>query len=93
MDHGRQRGRYLFLFLRRHVSALCGQDMYGMLARVARQACKDTPAVGAGLSASFVFVAAKPAPWSSVRIVLCGRSTLNSARRNAALPAYASWCY
>jgi hypothetical protein len=39
------------------------------------------------------FVAAKPAPWSAVRIVLCGRSTLNSARRNAAVPAYASWCY
>jgi hypothetical protein len=28
MDHGRRRGRYLFLFLRRHVSALCGQNMY-----------------------------------------------------------------
>jgi hypothetical protein len=39
------------------------------------------------------FVAAKPPPWSSVRIVLGGRSTLNSARRNAALPAHASWCY
>jgi hypothetical protein len=92
MDHGRQRGRYLFLFLRRHVSALCGQDMYAGHESPAKRA--KTPRLSEqGCPRRLFFVAAKPAPWSAVRIVLCGRSTLNSARRNAAVPAYASWCY